>query len=225
MTNKNTKFKKINMDLSKIAVININSQEWTESPSKKVLRIRLEREKAESGHATSVVKYLPESRFDAHSHPAGEEIFVLEGVFSDEHGDYPAGSYLRNPPGTSHSPFSVKGCTLLVKLDQFKPGDDKQIALDTNKQDWLPGHGGLEVMPLHSYGSEGAALVKWPSGEKFLPHQHFGGEEIFVLSGTFKDEHGEYPKHTWLRSPHLSKHHPWVDEETIIFVKTGHLLD
>ena len=78
-------------------------------------------------------------------------------------------------------------------------------------------------MPLHIFNSSETALVKWPKGEKFLPHSHFGGEEIFVLSGVFKDEHGEYPEGTWLRSPHLSQHHPWVDEETIIFVKTGHL--
>jgi anti-sigma factor ChrR (cupin superfamily) len=211
------------MDLSQALAININNEQWIESPSKKVLRIPLERESAESGHATSVVKYLPESRFDAHPHPLGEEIYVLDGIFSDEHGDYPAGSYLRNPPGSSHSPFSVKGCTLFVKLDQFKPGDNKQVVIDINKQEWLPGHGELQVMPLHTFGTEGTALVKWPAGEKFVPHQHFGGEEIFVLSGIFKDEHGAYPKGTWIRSPHLSKHHPWVDEETIIFVKTGHL--
>jgi anti-sigma factor ChrR (cupin superfamily) len=223
MTSSTNNFKKINMDLSKALSININNEQWVESPSKMVMRIPLERECAESGHVTSVVKYLPNSRFDAHKHPLGEEIYVLEGIFSDEHGDYPAGTYLRNPPGTSHSPYSVEGCTLFVKLDQFKPEDHKQIVIDTNKQEWLPGHGGLKVMPLHTFGTEGVALVKWPAGEKFLPHQHFGGEEIFVLSGVFKDEHGEYPKNTWLRSPHLSKHHPWADEETVIFVKTGHL--
>jgi anti-sigma factor ChrR (cupin superfamily) len=216
-------FKKINMDfISKIS-INTNKQDWIESPSKKVLRIPLEREKAESGHVTSVVKYLPNSKFDAHVHPMGEEIFVLEGTFSDEHGDYPAGSYLRNPPGTSHSPFSISGCTLLVKLNQFKSDDLEQINLDTNKVCWLDGHGGLKVMPLHDFRGAGTALVKWPANEKFLPHKHWGGEEIFVLKGEFIDEHGNYPKGTWIRSPHLSEHHPWVEEETIIFVKTGHL--
>ena len=216
-------FKKINMDFNNKVSIKTNEQGWIESPSKKVLRVPLEREKAESGHVTSVVKYLPRSKFDAHTHPMGEEIFVIEGIFSDEHGDYPAGSYLRNPPGTSHSPFSIGGCTLLVKLDQFDSKDLKQINLDTNKEDWLDGHGGLKVMPLHSFNASETALVKWPKGEKFLPHSHFRGEEIFVLSGVFKDEHGEYPKGTWLRSPHLSQHHPWVDEETIICVQTGHL--
>jgi anti-sigma factor ChrR (cupin superfamily) len=217
-------FKKINMNLHEQVIIETFKELWIESPSKKVLRIPLERENVESGHVTSIVKYLPKSTFDAHTHPKGEEIFVLEGIFSDEHGDYPAGSYIRNPPGTSHSPFSNEGCTIFVKLDQFKDGDVEHFTLDTNKETWRAGHGGLEVMPLHSFQSEGAALVKWPKGEKFLPHSHFGGEEVYVVSGVFKDEHGVYPKGTWIRSPHLSTHHPWVDEETVIFVKTGHLL-
>ena len=67
------------------------------------------------------------------------------------------------------------------------------------------------------------ALVKWPQGERFQPHRHFGGEEILVLSGRFKDEHGEYPAMTWMRSPHMSQHFPFVDEPTVIWVKTGHL--
>ena len=87
----------------------------------------------------------------------------------------------------------------------------------------MSGQGGLEVMPLHEHIHEHTALVKWPKGEIFKPHSHFGGEEVFVVSGTFSDEHGQYPEGTWLRSPHLSKHHPYVEEETIIWVKTGHL--
>ena len=224
MKNINTSFEKINMDFSKRVAISTVQKDWVESPSKKVLRIRLEREKAESGHATSIVKYQPGATFEAHSHPMGEEIYVIDGIFSDENGDYPAGSYIRNPPGTSHSPFSKTGCTILVKLDQFKAEDSKSINLNTHKLDWSPGHGGLKVMPLHNFRTEGTALVKWPAGEIFLPHTHFGGEEIFVISGSFKDEHGVYPQGSWLRSPHLSQHKPWVDEETVIFVKTGHLM-
>lgn len=78
-------------------------------------------------------------------------------------------------------------------------------------------------MPLYKFKGEHVALVKWPAGEVFQPHSHFGGEEIFVLSGNFRDEHGTYPAHTWIRSPHLSEHYPYVEEETIIWVKTGHL--
>jgi anti-sigma factor ChrR (cupin superfamily) len=70
----------------------------------------------------------------------------------------------------------------------------------------------------------GGILVKWPKDEVFIPHSHWGGEEVYVLSGTFMDEHGEYKKDTWIRNHHRSAHHPFVKEETIIFVKTGHLL-
>ncbi|NMU53125.1 cupin domain-containing protein, partial [Vibrio parahaemolyticus] len=100
----------LNMDFSKRIVIDTAQQEWIASPSKGVWRKPLEREAKESGHTTSVVKYEPNSHFSTHPHPHGEEILVLEGVFSDEHGDYPAGTYLRNPPGSQHAPYSKEGC-------------------------------------------------------------------------------------------------------------------
>ncbi|MFG1490632.1 cupin domain-containing protein, partial [Oceanospirillum sp. HFRX-1_2] len=158
-----------------------------------------------------------------HPHPLGEEIFVLEGVFSDESGDYPAGSYLRNPPGSRHAPFSKEGCTIFVKLNQFDPNDLEPVRILTREQPWRQGIGGLQVMPLHDFEGQHTALVKWPAGEHFQPHRHFGGEEILVISGTFKDEHGDYPAGSWLRSPHLSQHNPFVEEETLILVKVGHL--
>lgn len=212
------------MNLTEKVVIKTLEKEWIDSPAKGVKRIPLEREFAESGRTTSIVTYEKGASFKTHTHPQGEEIFVLEGVFSDEKGDYPAGTYIRNPAGSSHAPFSEKGCKIYVKLNAMDPSDQTQLAIDTNKRPWQPGHGNLEVMPLHSFGTENIALVKWPKGEKFIPHTHFGGEEIFVLSGEFIDEHGDYPKYTWIRSPHLSQHFPYVKEETIILVKTGHLI-
>ncbi len=68
-----------------------------------------------------------------------------------------------------------------------------------------------------------SAALKWPAHERFTPHRHFGGEEIFVLSGVFRDEWGTYPTGAWIRNPHLSQHHPFVEEETVILVKVGHL--
>ena len=197
--------------------------EWAHSPSAGVERKPLAREEAERGHATSIVRFTPGSSFNYHQHPLGEELFVLDGVFSDEEGDYGKGCYVRNPPGTGHAPFSKDGCTLFVKLHQFAAEDKYQFCIDTNATPWRPGIGGLQVMSLHSFGTEHVALVKWPAGERFQPHRHFGGEEIFVLSGTFRDEHGVYPANTWIRSAHLSEHYPFVEEETIIWVKTGHL--
>jgi anti-sigma factor ChrR (cupin superfamily) len=213
----------LNMDLSQRVVIDTASQTWIGSPDDGVERKPLERTQAESGHTTSIVRFAPGSRFAHHAHPQGEEILVLEGVFSDEFADYPAGTYLRNPPGSAHSPFSEHGCTLLVKLDQFVAGDDQRVVIDTNTQPWRPGIGGLSVQPLHEFQHEHTALVHWPAGEVFQSHRHYGGEEIFVLSGTFRDEHGIYPQGSWLRNPHLSQHHPFVEKETLIWVKVGHL--
>lgn len=213
----------LNMDFSRRVVVRTAEQDWVASPAAGVERKPLAREDAERGHATSVVRYLPGSSFTRHEHPQGEEILVLEGIFSDETGHYPAGTYLRNPPGSGHTPFSEAGCTLLVKLHQFDPRDTGTVRIDTASAEWFPGLGGLQVMPLHDFEHEHVALVKWPANEVFQPHRHFGGEEIFVLSGEFCDEHGRYPKGSWLRSPHLSQHHPFVQQETVIWVKTGHL--
>ncbi|ELB2922864.1 cupin domain-containing protein [Vibrio alginolyticus] len=213
----------LNMDFSKRIVIDTAQQEWIASPSKGVWRKPLEREAKESGHTTSVVKYEPNSHFSTHPHPQGEEILVLEGVFSDEDGDYPAGTYLRNPPGSKHAPYSKEGCVILVKLNQFESEDLETVRINTNQASWQSGVGGLQVMPLHNFEHEHVALVKWPKGEKFQPHRHFGGEEIFVLSGEFRDELGTYPALSWIRSPHMSEHFPFVEQETIIWVKTGHL--
>ncbi|MCH8489280.1 MAG: cupin domain-containing protein [Oceanicaulis sp.] len=213
----------LNLDFTQRVVIRTAEQAWLASPAVGASRKLLEREEAERGRATSVVRYEPGSAFSTHEHPLGEEIFVLSGVFSDENGDYPAGTYIRNPPGSQHAPFSAHGCTLLVKLHQFNTADTATVRINTNEATWLPGQGGLQVMPLHSFGTEHCALVKWPAGEVFKLHKHFAGEEIFVLSGEFIDEHGRYPAGTWLRSPHASQHTPRVEQETIIYVKTGHL--
>ena len=211
------------MNFDKKLVIETGAMEWSHSPAPNVFRKPLEREAAESGHTTSVVRYEAGASFSTHSHPKGEEIYVLEGVFSDEDGDYPAGTYLRNPPGSHHAPFSREGCVLFVKLNQFDLSDRSKIRINTLETPWHPGQGNLEVMPLHQFQAMGTALVKWPKGERFAPHKHWGGEEIFVLEGEFIDEHGNYPKGTWIRSPHLSTHFPFVEQETLILVKTGHL--
>lgn len=213
----------LNMDFSKPVCVLPAEQHWVKSPADGVSRIHLEREAEESGHTTSFVRFEPGSYFPRHNHPQGEEIYVLEGVFSDENGDYPAGSYIRNPPGSSHQPFTRDGCTLFVKLDQFQQDDLAHVVLKPDQQNWQPGIGNLKVLPLHTHLGENTALVLWPENEIFQPHTHFGGEEIVVISGTFLDEHGEYPAGSWIRSPHMSRHFPHVDKETLILVKVGHL--
>ncbi|MGB7503235.1 MAG: cupin domain-containing protein [Azonexus sp.] len=214
----------INSDLSQRVVIDSNELPWSPSPMAGVERRMLDRVAAESGRATSLVRYAPETSFPMHGHPRGEEILVLSGTFSDGGGDYPAGSYLRSPPGSQHAPFSTEGCVLFVKLDQFAPLDGGEVRFDTRQARWMPGLvTGLSVMPLHEFEGEHSALVRWAPGTIFNRHRHWGGEEILVLEGVFQDEHGTYPAGTWLRSPHLSEHKPFSTEGCVIYVKTGHL--
>lgn len=211
------------MDFNQRVVINTAQRDWVASPMPGVMRKPLAREDAERGHATSIVRYEPGARFSAHDHPLGEEILVLEGVFSDETGDYPAGTYFRNPQGFRHAPFSNEGCVLLVKLHQFQADDTQHVVIDTHREPFRTGTGNLQVLPLHQHGGEQVALVRWPAGERFQPHTHFGGEEIYVISGELQDEHGTYPEGTWIRSPHMSQHLPFAETETLIWVKVGHL--
>lgn len=213
----------LNMDFTRRVVIDTRQQDWLASPAAGVWRKPLAREEAERGHATSIVRYEAGASFSPHDHPLGEEILVLEGTFSDETGDYPAGTYFRNPEGFRHGPFSKDGCVILVKLHQFLPDDSAHVVVDTNSAKWSHGQGNLMVLPLHDHAGEHVALVRWPAGEHFQPHTHFGGEEIYVISGELIDEYDRYPAGTWIRSPHLSQHHPYVEQDTLIWVKVGHL--
>ena len=214
-----------NSDFTKKAVLQTNDLEWIASPASGVSRKYLDRIGDEVARATSIVRYEPNANFDAHTHDGGEEIFVLDGVFSDESGDHPAGTYIRNPPESKHTPYSKEGCVLFVKLRQFHAEDISTITIDTKTATWYPGLvPGLSVMPLHEFDGVGTALVKWAPDTIFNPHVHPGGEEILVLQGVFHDEHGSYPTGTWIRSPRYSKHAPFTKSEgALIYVKTGHL--
>jgi len=217
---------KINADFDQRVVIRPGDVDWVPSPMAGVERRMLDRIGEEVARATSIVRYAPESYFSAHTHGGGEEFIVLEGIFSDEHADYGPGTYVRNPIGSSHTPHSKDGCTIFVKLHQFDEADTDQKVIDTASATFLPGSApGLTVLPLHSHGGESVALVRWAPETKFSGHRHWGGEEILVLEGTFQDEHGDYPKGSWLRSPHMSEHTPFSDEGCLIYVKTGHLAD
>ena len=215
---------KINDDFNQRVVINHYDLPWVSSPELGVDRRMLERQGNEIAKATSIVRYQAGSKFQAHQHELGEEIFVLDGTFSDETGNYRAGTYIMNPPGSSHAPYSESGCTLFVKLRHLGSEQVIREVIDTKAAPWYQGMvPGLKVMPLMQQGS-GSTLVKWAPQTFFNPHRHYGGEEIFVVDGVFEDEHGRYSAGTWIRSPHMSMHKPFSNEGCTIFVKTGHLL-
>lgn len=216
----------INVDMSERVVIDSHGLPWVPSPMPGVERRMLSRDGEENGAATSIVRYAPGSRFPAHGHPLGEEILVLEGTFSDEFGEYPAGSYLKNPAGSRHSPASDSGCTLFVKLGHLALDDRHRVVVLPSRHRWQQGAvPGLRVLGLDSFGTSHTALVRWSPGTVFQRHRHFGGEEILVIEGVFQDEHQRYPAGTWIRSPHMSVHEPLSPDGCLILVKTGHLMD
>jgi anti-sigma factor ChrR (cupin superfamily) len=217
----------VRANFSERAVVLSESYLWEASPTPGVHRVKLDRIGLEVARATSLVHYEPNQRFPFHRHDGGEEILVLRGTFIDDDGIYPAGTYLRNPPGSNHQPSAgSEGALLFVKLHQFQEGDVKACQVHTRKSNWLPGLvPGLTVLPLHQFESEHVALVRWAPNTQFNPHMHFGGEEILVVEGTFHDEHGTYPTGSWIRSPHQSTHTPFTGPDgALIYVKTGHLL-
>ena len=195
-------------------LINTNDLEWENTQNKGIYKKLLSKKEDEE---TSILKIEESSKLNNNSKINSVEIFVLEGIYKNEFGEFKSGTYLNLPNENEAFISSNTGCVIFRKENCDKGVEN--VIIDTNSTPWLKGQGNLEVMPLFTQ----TALVKWPQNERFIPHKHWGGEEIFVLKGRFMDEHGIYPKGSWIRSPHLSTHFPFVEEETIIFVKTGHL--
>lgn len=200
---------------------------WQASPSPSVWRKRLDLVgSAESGRVTSVVRYDPSSAFPMHDHPEGEEILVLEGIFSDEFGDYPAGSYLLNPEGFRHAPFSKEGCVIFVKLRQYGGSNRQQLSIKTQDVPWSSGSiPGSELKALYAHPDypERMQLERWKPGTVLEHHANPSGKEIFVLEGILEDEYGRYSAGTWLRNPAGSTHAPFSKEGCVLYVKTGGL--
>lgn len=177
----------LNADFSQPAVVHAARLAWTPSPIAGVDRRMLDRVGEEVARATSIVRYAPNSRFSAHTHGGGEEFLVLEGVFCDEHGDFPAGSYVRNPPTSRHTPGSETGCTIFVKLWQFDPDDRTAVRVDTGTLPFLPmpDRAGGKSLALFRDAREEVRLEQWaPDADLVIPAP--GGIELLVLEGGFE---------------------------------------
>lgn len=217
---------KIHADLTQRAVVHTPALPWVDSPSPGIARRMLDRDGEEVARATSIVRYAAEARFPHHVHGGGEEFLVLEGLFLDEHGQYPAGTYVRNPVGTSHTPAAgPHGAILLVKLRQMDRDDTALVRINTRTADFAAGPApGISRLPLHHFGSEQVSLLR------FAPHAQApaqavpGGCEFLVLEGELLDEHGGYPAGTWVRSPHLFSQALHAGSAgALLFLKGGHL--
>jgi anti-sigma factor ChrR (cupin superfamily) len=215
----------LNADLTEPLAVETAAMDWAKSPAPGVLRKRIMlRGDAEKGAVTSVVRYEPGAAFPSHGHPEGEEIFVMEGVFSDETGDYGPGSFLLNPPGFSHAPFTKESCTIFVRLRQYAGEDRPRIARDTIRGHWKeekePGIGRMGL-----YAQDGRPeriqLELWQPGAKAAHHTHGELVELFVLDGVFEDEHGAYPVGSFIRAPIGSSHAPFSTKGCMLYAKVG----
>ena len=216
---------KLNAEFSERVLVHSEDLPWTPSPMAGVDRRPLDRIGDEVARATTIVRYAPESQFSAHTHGGGEEFIVLDGVFQDEHGDYPPGSYVRNPPGTSHTPGSAPGTVIFVKLWQFDPEDQAPVRVvmqDAPASD-DPVRPGVQVTPLFSNAEEVVAMETWAPGVS-ASWVAEGGLEILMLEGSGVESGDTLRQGSWLRVP---------DGGTVAFeagpdgarfwIKTGHL--
>ncbi len=217
---------RLRADFSERAVVDTAGLPWIPSPQAGVDRRMLDRIGGEVARATSIVRYAPDSCFSPHTHGGGEEFLVLDGIFSDEHGDYPAGSYVRNPPGSGHAPFTRDGCTIFVKLRQMRSDDETHVVIRTGSAKWIAGDSaGVTKLPLftESDGPEQVELIRLEPGAEMPLYACNGGEEILVLSGTLKDSGGTYGPGFWIRNP--TGHQQDLRSETgaTYWRKQGHL--
>lgn len=192
----------LNADFSCRALVHAAQLPWIASPVAGIERRMLDRIGDEVARATSIVRYAPHSQFTAHVHGGGEEFLVLDGVFSDEHGDCPAGTYVRNPPTSQHTPGSRAGCTIFVKLWQFDPSDRTPVRIDTGKLAFVPAPAqpGVTWMPLFRDRHEEVRLERWTAGTA-VELACDGPLELLVLDGSFEDSGEVFDVQSWLRLP------------------------
>ncbi|WP_246019502.1 cupin domain-containing protein [Corallincola spongiicola] len=213
----------INADFQTSVFISADDMVWSKSPMAGVHRAMLDRIGDEQARATSLVRYAPASKFNRHQHPAGEEILVLEGDFNDEHGHYRAGTYLRNPNGTTHAPFSIDGCLLLVKLRQFQPADQVQTQINTRTAHWQAVDDNIVSLLLHHHGEERVQLLEIQAGTKLPISPEKGGHELLLISGSIEHRDRKLPLHSWLRFASHERDEFLTTELTKLYWKSGHL--
>jgi ChrR Cupin-like domain len=214
---------RLNADFSLRVVIHTAQQPWFDSPIPGVQRRMLDRVGDEVARATSVVRYAPGSQFSAHTHGGGEEFIVLEGVFQDEYGDYPAGSYIRNPPTTRHTPRSQAGCVIFVKLWQFDLADRTEVRLNMNQAVLTASAAGLATALLYEDARETVQLETWEPGASITRTLSDGGE-FLVLEGGFAETGDQLEQLAWLRIPRGGQLNAAAGPSGAkVWVKTRHL--
>ena len=215
----------VNADFSVRVLLHGDALPWQASPMAGVERRRLDRVRGEHERVTTIVRYAPGSAFSAHTHGGGEEFLVLEGVFEDDYGAWPAGSYIRNPPGSRHTPGSAPGCTIFVKLWQFAPDDrtfvhahlDKLGRVEARSRD------GVAESPLFQDDHEDVRVEYWDADARIV-FDAPGGAELFVLDGTCVEGGDALRALSWLRVPPGGRVDARVgNDRARVWIKRGHL--
>jgi anti-sigma factor ChrR (cupin superfamily) len=214
----------VNADFSLPAVVTPGAYQWVPSPQAGVERVMLDRVGGEVARATSIVRYAPQSSFPRHQHPGGEEILVLSGTFSDETQDYPAGWYMRNPPGSAHCPSSAEGAIIFVKLWQMQPSESTELRVDTNdRANWSQEYGHA-ICRLYGDKFESVWMQRLLPG---LPLPALkAGVELLVLNGSLLHESQQHHVGSWLRFP--QRHSPTLhagDDGATLYVKATQTQD
>ncbi|UTW54800.1 cupin domain-containing protein [Kordiimonas sp. SCSIO 12610] len=216
---------KINADFDQRVVVHSEQEEWIKSPMPGVYRRPLDRVGDEVARATSIVKYAPGSKFSPHVHTGGEEFIVLDGVFQDEHGDFPVGSYIRNPPQSKHTPGAEEGCVIFVKLWQFDPIDRTHVRLNVNYMEPVPhrDHEGVSITLLYIDDHERVELQIWEPNT-IVEFDAPRGAEFLVLDGNFSEGDDKLVKHSWMRVPEGARVKAYTDfEGAKVWIKHGNL--
>lgn len=215
----------INSDRSTVAIAHARKLPWRSSPQAGVERRMLERIGGEVAVATSIVRYAAGSRFDAHTHELGEEFLVLEGKFCDEHGSYPTGTYVRNPPGSSHRPFSDEGCVIFVKLRQMHPNEPLRVALLPHQMSWTPATPLRQSATLYESMHETVTLELLRPGCTIPARTTPGGEELFVVRGTaqLQGRRERLGPWSWFRNPEDTQPALACEDGALLWTKRGHL--
>ena len=217
----------LNADFSQDVRIAYDDTPWRASPGAGVERKMLDRIGQEVARATTIVRFAPGSAFAPHTHAGGEEYIVLEGVFQDEDGDFPVGTYVRNPPTSRHTPSSEPGATIFVKLWQFDPDDRAHVRIDTNTVPTAPDatRADVETATLFRDDHEHVRLDVWSAGVRHVLDAP-NGAEVLVLEGSIATADANMTPRDWLRlAPGSSADLTAGPDGARLWVKTGHLRD
>lgn len=216
---------KIRADFETVEMVDTTQIDWIASPAGGVERKPLDRIGGEVARATSLVRYAPGSNFPTHTHSGGEEFLVVEGIFSDENGDFGPGTYVRNPVGTSHAPGSRDGCVILVKLWQFQPDDSAAVTVDALSGGYEVVGQGIERLALHQHGDEEISMLRLTEGARHQIAEAAGGAELFVFEGTLGVDGQTLPERGWARFPAGQGVTLTTPHTATVYLKTGHLKD